>query len=57
MFICDSGRVVEPHRFINRSPPILLLNVGKVKFNIERNESVAPSVKDLPFLLLVGKQQ
>lgn len=56
MFICQSGRLVKPNYFVNALPPILLLNIGKVKFDVEKNEFVSPSVKDLPFLLFIDKQ-
>ncbi|CAF4120533.1 unnamed protein product, partial [Rotaria sordida] len=57
MFICESGRVVEPHKFVNNVPPILLLNVGQVKIDVEKNKAVAPSVKHLPFIIFIGKQR
>ncbi|CAF3910793.1 unnamed protein product [Rotaria sp. Silwood1] len=57
MFICESGRVVEPHEFVNNVPPILLLNVGQVQIDVEKNKAVAPSVKHLPFIIFIGKQR
>ncbi|CAF1572879.1 unnamed protein product, partial [Rotaria magnacalcarata] len=57
MFICDSGRVAEPHQFVYKSPPVLLLNVGQIKFDIGKNETIVPTVKHLPFLIIIGKQR
>ncbi|CAF4883505.1 unnamed protein product [Rotaria socialis] len=56
MFICESGRVAEPHQFVYKSPPVLLLNVGQIKFDIGKNETIVPTVKHLPFLIIIGKQ-
>lgn len=57
MFICDSDRTVEPHQFVDKSPPILLLNVGQIKFDMNKNEEIVPTVKHLPFTIVVGKKQ
>lgn len=57
MFICQSGRVVEPHEFVNATPPIVLLNVGETKLDSKTGKITTPSVKQLPFMLLIGKQR
>ena len=57
MFVCASDRVVEPHKFVNKSPPIVLVNVGQFELDIKNNKASAPSVKHLPYVLLIGKQR
>ncbi|CAF4099576.1 unnamed protein product, partial [Adineta steineri] len=57
MFICNSNRIAKPHQFVYKSPPILLLNVGKSVITIEKNKTAATMVKDLPFALTIGKQR
>ncbi|CAF1545399.1 unnamed protein product [Adineta ricciae] len=57
MFICDSKRIAEPSRFVYKPPPIVLLNVGQSVINTDKNQTVETLVKDLPYVIIIGKQR
>ena len=57
MFICNCHRIAESNQFVHESPPIVLLNVGQSVISIEKNKTVATLVKDLPHVLIIGKQR
>jgi hypothetical protein len=56
MYICDSDRFTEINEFI-KIPPIVLMNVGKVKIDIKTNTGTTPAVKNLPYVLVFGKER
>jgi hypothetical protein len=54
MYICDSGRLIKPNKFINKSVPVVLMNVGQVN---QASQKPVVLVKDLPSLILIGKER
>jgi hypothetical protein len=57
MFTCQSDRVSEPSQFVYKSPPIVLVNVGRSLTNTEKNTTAALLVKNLPNVLIIGKKR
>ncbi len=57
MYICRTGRLAEPDVFVNKTPPILLINTGQAIVNAQKNKATALLVKELPSVIFVGKDR
>ncbi len=57
MYICRTDRLAEPDVFVNKTPPILLINTGQAILNARKNKATALLVKELPSVIFVGKDR
>ncbi len=57
MYICRTDRLAEPDVFVNKTPPILLINTGQAILNARKNKATALIVKELPSVIFVGKDR
>jgi hypothetical protein len=49
--------LAEPDVFVNKTPPILLINTGQAIVNAQKNKATALLVKELPSVIFVGKDR